>query len=250
MGHLPPITAAPDDAPQMGQAGNHHSHPLNQAVTDISLVACPSCDLVQRLPQIAPGQSARCPRCETELWKRREDSLNRTLALTVAAAVLCIIANTVPMLGLSAVGNKCFTTIFGGAELLWEHGMHSVSVLVFFCAILAPALQIGFHLLILLGAQCERPPAWVGTLLKHLPFTRLWSMLEVMLLGVLVALTKIAEYATVIPGHAIFAVGGLVVILAAMQSTFDPREVWERVQWAHARDREKTATGRMMEATP
>jgi paraquat-inducible protein A len=72
-------------------------------------------------------------------------------------------------------------------------------------------------------------------------------MLEVILLGVMVALTKIAEYATVIPGHALFALGALVIVLASMQSSFDPREIWERVQWAHARDR--SSTDRMLEAT-
>ncbi len=207
----------------------------NQPLADTALVACPNCDLVQRLPEIAAGQSARCPRCVTELWRRRRDSLNRTLALAIAAAVLWIIANTMPMLGLTVVGKECFTTVFGGSELLWEHGQQIVAVLIFFAAILAPALQISLLLLVLLGARCEVPPFWVGPLLRHIPFTRLWSMIEVMLLGVFVALTKIAEYATPVLGHALFALGGLVVLFAAMQSIFDPREIWERVQWADAK---------------
>lgn len=208
-------------------------HCVNRAASDPSLAACPNCDLVQRLPAIAPEESARCPRCGSELWRRKKDSLNRTLALAVASGILLVIANCVPMLGLTAVGRECFTTIFRGAELLWEHGMHAVAALVFFTAVLAPALQVGIMLAVLLGARCQRPPAWVGTLLKNLPPTILWSMLEVMLLGVLVSLTKIAEYATVIPGHALFAVGALVVLLAAMQASFDPREIWARVEWAH-----------------
>src|SRR5262249_3311178 len=75
-------------------------------------------------------------------------------------------------------------------------------------------------------------PAVVGRdSVAFLPHTRKWSMIEVMLLGVLVALTKIADYATVLPGVALFALGALVFVLAAMQSSFDPREVWNRVQW-------------------
>ena len=89
-------------------------------------------------------------------------------------------------------------------------------------------------LLIVLGVQCEPPPRWVGELLRHHPMTRIWSMIEVMLLGVLVALVKIADYATVVPGIALFALGGLVFLLAAMQASFDPREVWNRVEWAAA----------------
>lgn len=224
------------------------SHPANQPLADASVAACPNCDLVQRVPEIAPGQSARCPRCGTELWRRRNDSLDRTLALACAAAVLWIIANTMPMLGLTAVGKECFTTVFGGSELLWEHGQQIVAALIFFAAILAPALQISLLLLVLLGARCEVPPSWVGPMLRHIPFTRLWSMIEVMLLGVMVALTKIAEYATPVLGHALFALGGLVVLFAAMQSIFDPREIWERVQWANAQAQRQSAAP-MKEAT-
>src|SRR5215467_9501077 len=87
-------------------------------------------------------------------------------------------------------------------------------------------------LMIVLGAHRERPRRWVGTLLRHHPTTRTWSMIEVMMIGVLVALIKIAELATVVPGIALFALGGLVVLLPAIQANFDAREVWDRVEWA------------------
>jgi paraquat-inducible protein A len=204
----------------------------NQAVTDDSLVACPHCDLLQRLPDLRPGASARCPRCDEELWRHRVDSLDRTLALTVAAALLYVVANTVPMLELRAVGRAASTTVFGGAMQLWQDDQGLVAVLVLFTAVLAPALQIAFMLAIVLGARRARVPRWVGTLLRHHPTTCLWSMIEVMMLGVLVALIKIADYATVIPGLAMFTLGALVFLLAAMQANFDSREVWERVEWA------------------
>jgi len=206
----------------------------NQPVADPALIACTHCDLLQRLPKLAQGGSARCPRCDKELWRRREDSLNRTLALTVAAAVLYVIANSVPMLGLTVVGRSAFTTVLGGAEHLWLDGQQPVAVLVLFTAVIAPALQIGFMLAIVLAALRERPPRWVGTLLRHHPTTRTWSMIEVMMLGVLVSLIKIADYATVIPGAALFVLGALVFVLAGMQASFDPREVWERIEWAEA----------------
>lgn len=199
---------------------------------DASLVACPHCDLLQRIPELTPGVSVRCPRCDKELCRHHEDSFNRTFALTIAALLLYIIANTVPMLGLSAVGHRASTTVIGGAQQLWTDGQQIVSVLVLFAAVVSPALQIGFLLLILIGCLRSRPPAWVGLLLRHVRFTRTWSMIEVMLLGVLVALTKIADYATVIPGMALFSLFGLVFLLAAMQSCFDPREVWSWVEWA------------------
>jgi paraquat-inducible protein A len=207
------------------------NHEYNQPVTDPALIACPHCDLLQHLPDLAPGASARCPRCARELWRRREDSLNRTLALTLGAAILYVVANSIPMLGLTVVGRQAATTVFGGALHLWENGPRVVGVLVFFTAIVAPALQILFMLGISIGALRERPPRWVGSLLRHHPATRTWSMIEVMMLGVLVALIKIADYATVIPGLALFILWVLVFLLAGIQSSFDPRGVWQRIRW-------------------
>jgi paraquat-inducible protein A len=209
----------------------------NDPLADTRLVACPQCDLVQRLPDPPAGSSVCCARCDKELWRPRPDSLDRTLALGLAAAVLYVVANTVPMLGLSAVGHEASTTVLGGARQLWTDGREVVAVLVLFTAMVAPALQIAFSLAIVLGARRERPPGWIRILLRHHPTTRTWSMIEVMMLGVLVALIKIADYARVIPGLALFALGALVFLLAAMQSGFDPRAVWERVQWASGRAR-------------
>ena len=210
----------------------------NQPIEDTSLIACLHCDLLQRLPELAPGASARCPRCNKELWRCREDSLNRTLALTLAAAVLYVIANSVPMLGLTIVGRDASTTVFGGARHLWDNGQQIVAVLVLFTAVIAPALQIGLMLAIVLGGRRERPPRWVGMMLRHHPTTRIWSMIEVMRVGVLVALVKSADYATVIPGRALFVLWVLVFLLAGMQASFDSREVWEKIRWADEAQRD------------
>jgi paraquat-inducible protein A len=144
------------------------------------------------------------------------------------------------MLGLTIVGRDASTTVIGGAQHLWDNGQKVVGVLVLFTAVIAPALQIGLMLAIVLGAMRARPPRWVGTLLRHHPTTKIWSMIEVMMVGVLVALVKIADYATVIPGMALFVLWVLVFILAGMSASFDSRDVWERIRWA---DEEQRDTG-------
>jgi len=216
-----------------------HSRPL----ADPALLACLHCDLVQRLPALAPGEAARCLRCEKLLWRHGADVLSRTLALTVAAGILYLIANLAPMLGLEAVGRTAETTVLGGAQQLWRDGRETVAVLVLFTVVIAPALQIGFLLAIVVGAQRRRPPHWVALLLRLHPTTQIWSMIEVMLIGVLVALVKIAELATVVPGIALYALAGLAVLFAAIQSIFDPHEVWERIEWADAREQSVVAVG-------
>lgn len=213
------------------------SEPMyGEPVSDRHVVACPDCDLLVRLPGVAPGASARCPRCDVELWRHRADSLQRTLALALAAAALYVVANATPMLGLEAVGHRASTTVIGGAAQLWSDGRPLVAVLVLLTAVVAPGLQIAVMLAMLLGARRTPAPRWVGWLLRHHPTAVLWSMIEVMLLGVLVALIKIADYATVVPGTALWVLGALVVLLAAMQSLFDRREVWARVAWAAEAD--------------
>jgi paraquat-inducible protein A len=220
----------------------------NQSIADPALIACPQCDLLQRLPELLPGASARCPRCNKELWRRREDSLNRTLAIAIAAAVLYVIANSIPMLGLTIVGRESFTTVLGGVQTLWQDDQQIVALLVLLTAVIAPALQISLMLAVVLGARRTPAPRWVGNLLRLHPTSRNWSMIEVMMLGVLIALTKIADYATVLPGVALFVLGALIFVLAAMQAAFDSREVWEKVTWTEERIHAVTGD-RMVEET-
>jgi paraquat-inducible protein A len=138
--------------------------------------------------------------------------------------------------------------VIGGAEQLWDDGQEIVAGLALFTAVVAPALQIGFMLAVVLGARRERVPQWVGTVMRHHPTAVTWSMIEVMMLGVLVALIKIADYAKVIPGLALFVLGALVFLLAAMQAAFDPREVWDRIEWVETGARRGTTDG-LAEAT-
>ena len=152
----------------------------------------------------------------------------------MAAAVLYLVAMAVPMIGISVVGRQASATVIGGGDFLWDNGMWTVSALVFLTAVIAPALQIGFMLAIALGGRRDPPRLWVGALLRHVPVSRTWSMIEVMLLGVLVALIKIQDYATVFPGIALYVLAGLVLLLSAIQVSFDPREIWDRIEWANA----------------
>jgi paraquat-inducible protein A len=198
----------------------------------LETVACPACDLLQRVPPLPPGGKARCPRCGETLASRPADPLDRPLALTLAAAIVFIIANTQPLMGLSAVGRQASTTILGGAYEMWVQGQELTAMVVAFCVVIAPATYIAFMLTILLAARRPPAPPWVGELLRWADFMKPWSMLEVMMLGVLVALVKIAELATVTPGIGMYATGLLVLLVPAIVVTFDPGEVWRRVEWA------------------
>jgi len=189
--------------------------------------------MLQSIPVLSPGEAARCLRCRHTLAVDKPDSLERTLSLTVAAAIVFLIANVWPLMGLSAVGRHASTTILGGAQEMWLQGNEITAVLVAFCTVIAPAIHIVFMLTVLLAVRRPPAPSWVGMLLRWLEWQYPWAMIEVMMLGILVALIKIAELATVIPGVGMFAVGALMALFATMKVSFDPREVWTRIRWAN-----------------
>ena len=115
---------------------------------------------------------------------------------------------------------------------MWRENEQLTGVLVAFCAVIAP----GAYMLFMLDAAARRAaqspvPRWVGGMLRSVHHFEMWSMLEVMLLGILVALIKIAELATVEPGIGMYAVGALVVLFPAIIVTFDEREIWQRLEW-------------------
>jgi paraquat-inducible protein A len=195
-------------------------------------VACPACDLLQQMPRLAPGAKARCLRCAQLLASRPADPLDRPLALTLAAAIVFIIANTQPLMGLEAVGRQASTTILGGAYEMWVQGRELTAMVVAFCVVIAPATYIAFMLTVLLAVRRPPAPHWVAELLRWADFMKPWSMSEVMMLGILVALVKIAELATVTPGIGMYAVGLLVVLLPAIMVNVDLGEIWRRVTWA------------------
>jgi len=196
------------------------------------MTACPGCDLLQRVPALPSGGWARCLRCgDTLAIEPGEGSLQRSLALATAAAIVFIIGNTTSLMGLSAVGRHASTTILGGAYELWLQGYQVTAAAVAFACVLAPAAYISVLLAVLFMTTRPPLPKWAGGLMRHAGFLLSWSMPEVMLLGILVALIKIAALATVIPGVGLYAMGVLVILLAAIKLTFDPRQVWRRLEW-------------------
>ena len=198
----------------------------------LDTIACPDCELQQSIPPLPPGGTAQCARCHVTIARNPVDPIDRPLALAMAAAVVFAIANATPLMALSAAGRESSTTIMGGAHQMWLQGSEITAIMVAFCAVIAPGAFIAFMLVVLLAARRPPAPRWVGVLMRIATSVEPWSMNEVMLLGILVALIKIAELATVIPGVGMYAVGLLVVLLAAIAAIFDPHTIWTRVVWA------------------
>ena len=203
------------------------------AATQGEIAACHGCDLLQRVPPLRAGARARCARCGQVVASRSRDPFDLPLALTVTALVVLAVANLAPLMELSAVGRHASTTILGGARQMWLDGQRLTASVVAFCAVAAPAFYLAFLLVVLFGARRDVVPAWVGQALRLAKSMQAWAMLEVMLLGILVALIKIAELAKVRPGIGMYAVGCLVLLFPAIAVTFDADDVWRRIAWRH-----------------
>lgn len=199
-----------------------------------SLIACHECDLLQREVPLPTGRAARCRRCGAVLYRNTPDSLNRTLAYTLAAALLFAVANAFPIVGLDAQGNRTATTLFGTVRTLYDDGMTSVAALVFATTILMPALELAAMLYMLLPLKLGRVPHGLPAMFRLVQAVRPWGMVEVFMLGTLVSLAKLAHLAKVVPGIALWSFAVLMVLLAAVSAAFDPRALWVRVATAEA----------------
>ena len=193
------------------------------------LLACHECDLLQRVATLPLGGNAYCRRCSALLYRHIHGGLERTLAFTLAAAVLMVVANVFPIIYLDAQGSNTSTTLYGAVRALNSDGMPSVAALVFATTILVPALDIAAMLYMLLPLRLGRVPAGLSVMFRLVHALKPWGMVEVFMLGTLVSLAKLAHIAQVVPGTALWSFGALMLSLAAAAASFDPDELWERV---------------------
>jgi len=195
-------------------------------MAELALTACHECDLLQREPILPPGGVACCLRCNAVLFRDTPDLVDRGLAWTLAAAILFVVANIFPIVGLEVQGTLNATSLYGAVERIWDNHMEGVAALVFGTTILIPAMEISLMLYLLLPLKFGWLPEEAKSILRILQFVRPWSMTQVFILGVLVALVKLAHLAHVVPGIALWAFGGLILSLTAAIANFNPHAMW------------------------
>lgn len=192
-------------------------------------IACHECDLLLREVALPRGGTARCPRCRALLYRDRPDSVNRALAFALSAFVLFATANAFPMVGLNVNGEIVQATLAGSVRVLYRDGMWSLAGLVLFTTIVMPLLEMLAILYLLTPLRLRKQPPRPEIALRGLHLARTWGMIEVLFLGILVALVKLTHLAIVIPGVALWAFGATMVLLAATAASFDHADVWSRV---------------------
>jgi len=193
-----------------------------------SLIACHECDLLQRLPPLPESGTAVCPRCGAGLVRSRRNSLERTLALTIAGLALFVVAVSFPFLAFKIEAQVRETTLLTGLLTLYRQGLRALAVLVLITTVLSPLTQLLGMLYVLLPLKFGRRPPQVMRVFRWVRLLQPWSMMEVFLMGILVSIVKLAKMAKIVPGVAVFAFLALIFVMAASVSTLDPHVVWEK----------------------
>jgi len=195
-----------------------------------NLVACPECDALQReVPLVAHGEAV-CARCGAELFRNKPGSLDRTLALMIAAGIVFIGANSFPLMELEAQGMQSRTTILGTVLALHEAGWSLIALVVLATAIVVPFLQIGLSLAVLLPLKLGHVPRALGLLSRALDAVWPWGMVEVFLLGAMISMVKLTKIASVYTGSALYLIGAYAFLISAAVAAFDDRAFWNRVE--------------------
>lgn len=193
------------------------------------VVACHDCDLLHRLGPLPEGASARCRRCGGLLRKRTRDGLERALALSLAAAILFVVANSFPFLSFEMKGRVTQTNVMTGIVDLWNAGKQEIAVLVALTIEVAPVAQLSLLLYVLGLVRLGRVPPGLPFAFRMIRHATAWSMIEVFMVGIIVAIPKLMGMATIVPGLALWSFALLMLVLSAAMSAFDPEEIWERV---------------------
>jgi paraquat-inducible protein A len=188
-------------------------------------VGCEVC----RLVSTSHSEHSHCPRCESVLHHRKPESIARTWALVIAAAVLYVPANYFPVLTVMQLGAGAPSTILGGVEELISSRMYPLAALVFFASIAVPMMKLIGLSVMLITTQTNRS-GWLRdrTRLYHaVRWIGRWSMIDIFMESLLGALVKFGNVITIEPGIGAVAFCGVVVLTMFAAETFDPRLMWD-----------------------
>jgi paraquat-inducible protein A len=192
------------------------------------LLACPECDLLQSDSAIPRPRKALCARCGATLYQRHDHGLDRTAALTVAALALFVLANGFPILSLELQGETTTATLSGAVEALGLHGMPVLAALVFFTAIAMPFVQLAGLVYVIVPLRYGHRVPYFGAVFRLVQFATHWAMVDVFVLAVVVALVRLTAFANVEAGIGLWSFAALMLVMAAINANFDPRDAWSR----------------------
>ncbi len=176
------------------------------------------------------GYEEHCPRCRAHMHMRATNSLSRTWALLITAAILYVPANVLPIMTVTYFGSGQADTIMTGVITLLQHGSYPVAAVIFIASILVPVLKMVALLILLLSVQLK----WAlddrqrTCMYRAVELVGRWSMLDIFVIALLVALVSFGSIAQIISGPGATAFGSVVILTMLAATTFDARLIWDK----------------------
>ena len=215
-----------------GRAGSALEEPVDvvTAVDDPAVLGCESCGMVSEDPgwEVPEGVVLRCPRCRHVLEREKPLSLQRTWACLIAAAVLYVPANALPVMSTTSAFDTAQHTLLGGIRDLWIDGAWGLAIIVFIASIAVPVLKIAA--LALLAWSVRKAPRWRrlerARLFRLIELVGHWSMLDVYVVVLLGACVRFGSIASAQPEPGLLAFAAVVVLTLLAAHSFDSRLIW------------------------
>ena len=194
-----------------------------------SLLSCHSCNLLSKASGSHDHSHALCPRCGAPLHQRKTNSLTRTWALTIAAAIFYIPANVLPITVVTSLGKTQADTIMSGVIYFMLTGMWPIALVIFIASVAVPLLKLFVIAFLLISVQ--RKSRWRPEdrtrLYRIAEAVGRWSMVDIFVVTILVALVKLGGLASIDAGPAAVYFAAVVVVTMFAAMSFDPRLIWD-----------------------
>lgn len=192
---------------------------------------CHICNLVMTIPNPANDLRLGCSRCGSVVHRRKPNSLSRTWALLFAAAICYVPANVYPIMAVTSFGKTQADTILSGVIYLFVHGMWPLALIVFVASVVVPVLKlIGLTALVIsVQRKSQWRPRERARLYRIVEVVGRWSMVDVYVVTILVALVHLGSLASVEAEIGSFFFGAVVVLTLLASQSFDPRLIWDPI---------------------
>lgn len=207
------------------------SGPVPKAI-DQGLAGCHACG------KVSPESLGRCPRCGARLHARKPASVQRTVAFLLAAAALYVPANILPVMTMSEWGDVMESTILEGMVEFWRRQAYPIALVIFVASIMIPLIKI-----VALGWLCaaatgrvKPSPRVLGRIYWFTELLGRWSMVDIFVVSILVALVQFGTVMTVEPRPGALAFAGVVVLTMFAATSFDPRLLWDQLDLEKSSD--------------
>ncbi len=214
------------------------SYPVGTAAA-AGLAVCHICH------KLAPESHHECPRCGAAMHLRATDSLQRTLALAFTACVLYIPANILPIMTTTQLGTPEPSTIIGGVVLLINLGSYPVAAVIFIASVMVPSGKLLAIFWLCWGVSRGQKTSFQQRTVMYrvTEFIGKWSMVDVFVVAILVALIQLGGLLSINAGPAAIAFGGVVIVTMLSAESFDSRLIWDQYHGGAEPDRPTAAAG-------